>query len=288
MRIRSDAVRLDLNDDLELAGRRVSPARGSMSSLTSSESDEDSESPRSRGWSKTQSSLVEEERVFGLLSPPLRLLMGMPGVEGLLAEPDDSTSASRDGIDSLESERTEGTGSRFDSLVILETSCSHSLGGLNRTPQDRGLELDDACLKTSESSEIPSSSLGARRECLRRLWAFQRCFDPGNDVIASKAAVEGGIGCGSCGIPASSGIDLILGFGPLHLRCPPFRVRVGITTGLEGEVSGALDILAGFTMPTVVPFLAGLVAAGCPDSGTIAFFSSSFVEDDADGGELYR
>lgn len=205
-------MRFDLNDDLELADRRVPAARGSTSSLAPSESDPDSEGPGRRGWSKTQSSLVDEERVFGLLSPPpLRLHRGMPGVEGLLTEPDDSRSASRDGIDSLESERTEYNGPRVESLVMLEASGSHSFGGLNRTPHDRGLELDDACLETSESSEIPSSSLRARRERLRRLSVLEVCVDPGNVVIASKTAVEGGIDCESCGIPLSSGIDLILG-----------------------------------------------------------------------------
>lgn len=281
-------MRFDLNDDLELADRRVAATRGSTSSLTPSESDPHSGGPGSRGWSKTQSSLVEEDRVFVLLSPPLRLPMGMPGVEGLLTEPEDSISASRDGIDSLESERTEHKGPRVDSHVMLETSCSHSLGGLNRTPHDRGLELDDACLETSESSEIPSSSLRARRECLRRLCAFEVCIDLGNDVIASKAAVDGVIDCESCGISVSSGIDLILGVCPLPLRCPPCRVRVGITTGLDGVVGGALDILTGFTMPAVTSLLTTFVDPGCAGSETDAFLPSGFDEDDAEGGDVYR
>lgn len=203
-------MRFDLNDDLELADRRGSAARGLGSSLTCSESDEDCEGPGSRGWSKTQSSLVEEERVFGLLSPKLRLPTAMPGVEGLLAEADDSISPSKDGIDSLESERTE-KGPRVDSLAMLERSCSRSLGGLSRTPHDRGLELDDDCFETSASNEPLSLSLGLRRESFRRLWALEMYVDPDIDVIASIAAVEGGMDCGSCGIPASSGIDLILG-----------------------------------------------------------------------------
>lgn len=65
-------------------------------------------------------------------------------------------------------------------------------------------------------------------------------------------------------------------------------MRVGITTGLEGEVGGALHILSGFTMLADFPFLATLVAGRCPGSGTVAFLSSAFKEDDADGGDVYR
>ena len=41
----------------------------------------------------------------------------------------------------------------------------------------------------------------------------------------------------------------VLEAGSLILRCPPFWVRVGITTGAEGVAGGARSILAGFAGP---------------------------------------
>lgn len=52
-------------------------------------------------------------------------------------------------------------------------------------------------------------------------------------------------------------------------------------------MSGVLEILAGFTMCAVVPFSSMLVTAGCSGSENNVFLSSDFVEDDADGGDVY-
>ena len=143
-----------------------------------------------------QSSLAEDARVLGLLSLPLRLPMVMAGVDGLLAELDEPKSASREGIDSLESERIEYKGPVFESLFMLKVSSSKSFGGLSSIPHDRGLELDDEYLGPSESIDIaPSSSIcvNAGRKSLRPLWTYDEvCLDIGSDVIASNAAVEGG------------------------------------------------------------------------------------------------
>lgn len=101
------------------------------------------------------------------------------------------------------------------------------------------------------------------------------CLDSGSVVIAMRAAAEGGIDCGSCLLPESPGIAAIFGIETLLLRCPSFRVRVGITTGLDSEGGGALNIIAGLTAPAVFPFpIIGLMLPA-----TAWSLSSTFIEE---------
>ncbi len=83
-----------------------------------------------------QSSPMDVDRLFCLLSLFLRLLFDNPGVAGLLVELTDSVSVSSDGIDSMDRDRTDDNGPRVVSLSKLPTSGSDSSGGLRRTPQD--------------------------------------------------------------------------------------------------------------------------------------------------------
>lgn len=179
-------------------------------------------------------------------------------VDRLLEEVMDSASPSRDGTESLESECTEHcNGPKFESLVALAVSCSDSSGGLNKIPQDWGLELDDEGFETSEPVEICNSSLhkACSKRFRRKFRAEELCLDSGRAVIAMRAAAEGGIDCGSCLLAESPITAALFGFGPLLLRCPSFRGRVGITTGLDGEAGGAFNNLAGFAAPAFFPLL---------------------------------
>ena len=70
----------------------------------------------------------------------LRLLDAIPGVPGLLPEPRDSLSVSNDGMDSVDTERTEDDGPSVVLLSKLPISDSPSSGGLRSMPHDWGLE----------------------------------------------------------------------------------------------------------------------------------------------------
>lgn len=95
-----------------------------------------------------------------------------------------------------------------------------------------------------------------------------------------RAAAEGGIDRGSCLLPEFPGIAALIGVETLLFRCPSFRVRVGITTGLDGEAGGALNSLAGLVAPTVFPFLIiGFMLFATPLS-----FSSTFIEEGEKAG----
>lgn len=126
---RREAVRFDLKVDGLFGsvtfGVRISTSLGDGigSGSTSGGSD-------NRGWSRTQSSAIEEDGVFCFLSLPLRVRIDMPGVEGLLAEQTDSASVSREGIDSLDNDRTDDRGPVVMSLPALIFSGSSSFGGL--------------------------------------------------------------------------------------------------------------------------------------------------------------
>ena len=119
----------------------------------------------------------------------------MLGVAGLLAEKVDSASVSSDGIDSLESDRTDERRPVVVSLPTLISSGSSSFGGLWSTPQDRGLDVDRACL--------PPGVLLSLRIPFGPLWVFlRRCcgvsyLGSGSDVMASKAATGEGTDRGS-------------------------------------------------------------------------------------------
>lgn len=131
--LRKDAVRLDLKASFALAaaeggGERTSRGSSSSSSMALGVSG-------SRGWSMTQSSPLDVERLFCRLSAPLRLF-AIPGVAGLLTELSDSVSVSSDGMDSVEIDRADDNGPKVVSLSKLPVSCSESSGGLRSTPQD--------------------------------------------------------------------------------------------------------------------------------------------------------
>lgn len=78
-----------------------------------------------------------------------RLLIAIPGVDGLLAEPSESESASRDGIDSADRDRRDDAGPKVVSLPKLLLSCSSSSGGLKSIPHDWGLDDEIERLGTS-------------------------------------------------------------------------------------------------------------------------------------------
>ena len=76
----------------------------------------------SRGWSVAQSSPTDVDKLF--CRPLLvRLAENSPGVSGLPTELRDPVSSSSDGIDSVDSDRTEDRGPSVVSLPTLLLSC---------------------------------------------------------------------------------------------------------------------------------------------------------------------
>lgn len=83
-----------------------------------------------------QFSPIDVDKLFCRLSLFVRLLFNRPGVAGLLAELSDSVSVSKDGMDSVDNDRTDDNGPNVVSLSKLPPSRSDSSGGLRSIPQD--------------------------------------------------------------------------------------------------------------------------------------------------------
>ncbi len=116
-----------------------------------------------------QSSPMDVDKFFCLLWPFMRPLFDSPGVVGLLAELKDSVSVSRDGIDSVDRDRTDDNGPKVVSLSKLPLSSSDSSGGLRRRPQDWGLDeeierlgislnLDSCIFRRANENELRGAS----------------------------------------------------------------------------------------------------------------------------------
>ena len=87
--------------------------------------------------------------LFWRLSDPMRLPFTSSGVTGSPTDCSDSVSVPRDGIDSLDSDRSDDNASKVASLSKLRLSGSASSGGLNSRPQDRGLDAEIVRLEIS-------------------------------------------------------------------------------------------------------------------------------------------
>lgn len=189
-------MRLDLKDDLDRAvGEGVGGGRLGSSSELSSSRGACGNFGFIKGWSVMHSSPTDEDILFCLLSLAMRPLLDSPGVAGLLVELNESLSASRDGIDSVERDRRED-GPNVVSVSKLPLFCSESSGGLNSIPQDCG--LDDDIVRLGVALNLESCILRrANENDLRRASASR--LDAGSDqgVIANSAVTDEGVDVGS-------------------------------------------------------------------------------------------
>ena len=120
------------------------------------------------------------------------------GVVGLLVVRGDSRSMSNGGTRSSELDRYEEKGGRVLSLPRLHTSDSESSGGLCRTSQECGLLLDSERGSSSGPNASRLFKWLASEEERRPFRRAARLAGLGRDVMARRAAIDGGMACELC------------------------------------------------------------------------------------------
>jgi len=179
-----------------------------------------------------------------------------PGVVRLPKEYRDSSSVSRDGIDSVERERVEVDAPSIISLSELPLLTSSDLGGRRRKSQVRGLEDDNRSWFLSFSllrSLFPISVF---------LLGFVHCTRCGMADMANKAVTDVGIADESWGVGFCPMLLLFSTLDPSLFRLEPSPKRVGITTGFEGEGGEgdqARDMVDSFCPDLWAEFLSALM-----------------------------
>ena len=151
--LRKEAVKLDFRYDFDLA--RGEGAEGTRLKLSSAEASSSIlvsvRLGSSKGWSSIQSSPIDVDRFLWRLSGLARRMCNDAGVASSLLELTDSLSVSRDGIDSVESDRADDLGPNLICIPNVSLSSSRSSGGLRSIPQDWGLEEEIVRLCMSRS-----------------------------------------------------------------------------------------------------------------------------------------
>ena len=242
-RRRMEVVRLDLNGDVGGVPRivgLVAMVSEPLEGVRGSRAISSSPALRERGWLVPGWTGVLGDGSFSRRDLILARVVGVVG----LAKPGESksNSISREGIESLESERSGDEAAMVLSLVRLHPSTSESWlvsitpsGGLCKMFHDFGLDVDSTCRKSSGLKLAPAIS---RHEVFRRI-AKPREFC--KEVMARSAAMDGGTVFGSWRLEESSFSEEEDG----SRRGLGGAGRIGITTGLERVAAGATQSCLG-------------------------------------------